>query len=29
MTRLAMTRDAARDYDDPEHGPFVVYSARP
>jgi RimJ/RimL family protein N-acetyltransferase len=29
MERLAMTRDAARDYRDPLHGPFVVYAARP
>lgn len=29
MRRLAMTRDASRDFDDPVVGPFVVYSARP
>jgi RimJ/RimL family protein N-acetyltransferase len=27
MTRLAMTRDESRDYDDPEYGSFVVYAA--
>ena len=29
MARLGMSRDAARDYDDALHGPFVVYVSRP
>ena len=29
MARLGMSRDAARDYEDSLHGPFVVYVSRP
>jgi RimJ/RimL family protein N-acetyltransferase len=29
MRRLGMARDEARDFDDPVHGPFVVYTAAP